>query len=302
MSDLADRRGVLYPDRLPTFHRENAPSELCDRIRWFWIPRWRLAPGETSRQELLPFPASNLVVEPGGVSLSGPTTGISHRDLSGTGWAVGALLRPAGLASLTTAPQRLRDAETPFVSTELHRAVAEAMSGSGVRAGSEAGPEANEALGGTSGTVGGTSAVDQREAVARGRAIHAFSAWAAEHLAPPDDGGALANAMEDLIASDRSIVRVGQVAAVLGVSTRGVQRLAHRYVGVTPLAMIRRYRLQEAAQRLRDDPSVTIAQIAADLGYSDHAHLSADFRTVLGRSPNSYRRGPGAAAKGSSDG
>ncbi|MBB1053089.1 helix-turn-helix domain-containing protein, partial [Dietzia sp. B44] len=143
---------------------------------------------------------------------------------------------------------------------------------------------------------------DQRESVARARALRYFSAWAAAHLAAPDAGGVMANAMEDLIASDRSIVRVDQVAAALGVSTRAVQRLAHRYVGLPPLKMIRRYRLQEAAQRLREDPSVTIARIAAELGYSDHAHLSADFRTVLGLSPRSYRGAPGAAAKGSSDG
>ncbi|WP_319027657.1 helix-turn-helix domain-containing protein [Dietzia sp. PP-33] len=283
MAESADRRGILYPDRLPTFHRRIAPPELRDRVRWFWIPRWRLAPGETSRQELLAFPASNLVVEPGGVSLTGPTTGASHRDLSGTGWAVGALLRPAGLASLTPEPQRIRDTETPIPAAELHRAVAGSMG------------EADE-------VVGSASEIDERESRARDRALDALTAWVSEHLAAPDDGGVLANAMEDLIASDRSIIRVDQVARRLGMSTRGVQRLAHRYVGVPPLAMIRRYRLQEAAQRLREDPAVTIAQIAADLGYSDHAHLSADFRTVLGLSPNSYRRGPGVAANGSSDG
>ena len=36
----------------------------------------------------------------------------------------------------------------------------------------------------------------------------------------------MANAMEDLIASDRTIVRVPQVAERLGISVRGVQRLA----------------------------------------------------------------------------
>ncbi|MGN7155653.1 helix-turn-helix domain-containing protein [Dietzia cercidiphylli] len=288
MADLPDRRGVLYPDRLPTFYREDAPSELRDRIRWFWIPRWRLAPGETSRQELLPFPASNLVVDPGGVSLSGPTTGVSHRDLSGSGWAVGALLRPAGLASLAAEPRRLRDAETPLDAPGLHRAVMAAMG------------EVDEVVGRS--CPADQRGADQRESVARARALRYFSAWAAAHLAAPDAGGVMANAMEDLIASDRSIVRVDQVAAALGVSTRAVQRLAHRYVGLPPLKMIRRYRLQEAAQRLREDPSVTIARIAAELGYSDHAHLSADFRTVLGLSPRSYRRAPGAAAKGSSDG
>ena len=54
--------------------------------------------------------------------------------------------------------------------------------------------------------------------------------------------------------------------------------------------MIRRYRLQEAAQRLREDPSVTVAQVAAELDYADHAHLTADFRRVLGFSPSQYRQ------------
>src|SRR5690625_2290018 len=98
MVDAPEGRGVLYPSRLPSFHREPAPAKLRENIRWFWIPRWRLPPGRASRQKLLAFPASNLVIEPRGVTLSGPTTGASHRDLRGTGWAVGALLRPAGIA------------------------------------------------------------------------------------------------------------------------------------------------------------------------------------------------------------
>lgn len=262
MTTLGDSRGVLYPVRLPSFHREQAPAELEGLIRWFWIPRWQLAPGRTSRQEVLPFPASNLVVEPGGVSLAGPTTRASHRDLRGSGWAVGALLRPAGIASLHVDPRRIRDAEAPFAAPDLHRAISCAMH-------------------------------EDDETAGRERAVLAYTAWAAEHMTPPDDGGMLANTMEDLIASDRTIVRVDQIARRLSTSIRGVQRLAQRYVGLTPVAIIRRYRLQEAAQRLREDPSVTIAQVAADLGYSDHAHLNADFRQVLGFSPSSYRRSPG---------
>nr|WP_229022805.1 helix-turn-helix domain-containing protein [Actinomarinicola tropica] len=97
--------------------------------------------------------------------------------------------------------------------------------------------------------------------------------------------------MEDLVASDPTIVRVEQLADALGASTRTVQRVARRYVGLPPLTIIRRYRLQEAAQRLRDDPSIGIARVAADLGYADHAHLTTDFRRVLGITPSSYRRG-----------
>ena len=54
--------------------------------------------------------------------------------------------------------------------------------------------------------------------------------------------------------------------------------------------MIGRYRLQEAAQRLREDPSLTVAYMAAELGDADRAHLTADFRQVLGLSPSLYRQ------------
>lgn len=259
MIDTGDPRGILYPTRLPTFHREPAPAGLEALVRWFWIPRWDLPPGRTSRQEVLPFPASNLVVGPDRVSLVGPTVRASHRDLQGRGWAVGALLRPAGIASLCSDPGAIRGTEVAYTAPDLHQSVSAAM-GQG------------------------------EESVGRDRAVLAYTGWVNEHLAAPDEGGRLAHAMEELIAADRTVTRVEQVARHLGLSSRAVQRLARRYVGVPPLAMIRRYRLQEAAQRLREDSAVTIAQVAADLGYADHAHLAADFRRVLGYSPNSYRR------------
>ncbi len=262
-TDAGDGRGVLYPSRLPTFHREAAPDSLAALVRWFWFPRWDLAPGQVSRQEVLPFPASNLVVQPEGVSLAGPATGAAHRDLRGRGWAVGALLRPAGLMALCAEPSGLRDAEVPLPAPELHAGTAEAMELPDEDAG-------------------------------RRRAVRVWEAWAAERLPAPDENALLANAMEDLIAGDPGIVRIEQVARRLGVSVRGVQRLAHRGIGLPPLAVIRRYRLQEAAQRLREDPTLSIAQTAADLGYADQAHLAHDFRQVLGTTPSAYREGRGA--------
>ena len=53
--------------------------------------------------------------------------------------------------------------------------------------------------------------------------------------------------------------------------------------------MIRRRRLQEAAQRLREQPDTELAALAAELGYADQAHLAGDFRTVLGLTPSGYR-------------
>ncbi|WP_188043283.1 helix-turn-helix domain-containing protein [Changpingibacter yushuensis] len=266
MPQVLSGRGVLYPTRLPTFQRVAAPAELADLIRWFWIPRWDIPPGRSSRQHVLSFPASNLVVEPNGVTLQGPTTRVSYRDLRGKGWAVGALLRPAAVVSLCDEPSGIRDSTITIDAPELHGAAISAMQ-----------------------SEGETDTADHAAA--------AFASWAEARLTPADEGGLLANAIEDLIASDSEIVRIDQIAKLINITARHVQRVTHRYVGVPPLAIIRRYRLQDAAERIREGSSLTIGQVAADLGYADHAHLTRDFRQVLGLAPVDYRRGLRADAQ-----
>ncbi|HZK05931.1 MAG TPA: helix-turn-helix domain-containing protein [Actinomycetaceae bacterium] len=109
----------------------------------------------------------------------------------------------------------------------------------------------------------------------------------------------LANAIEELIATDPGIVRIDQIAQRFNITPRHVQRLTKRYVGLPPAAIIRRYRLQEAAERLREDGSLTIGQVAAELGYADHAHLTRDFRHVLGLAPVNYRHDSRSDVEGS---
>ncbi len=255
-------RGVLYPARLPSFARLAPGPEVAALVRWFWIPEWEIAPGRSSRQEVIGYPAANVVVEPGGVSLVGPSTRRGHRDLVGRGWAVGALLRPAATAALIGEPSGLVDVERPVELPELHGPVAAAMSDDDAAAG---------------------------PAERRTTAVAAFSAWLAREVPAPSPEALLANAMADLLLTDASVLQLADAAERLAVSPRTLQRLAHRYVGVSPAAMIRRRRLQEAAQRVREDPGADLAQIAAELGYADHAHLTRDFRRVLSFTPSGYR-------------
>lgn len=253
-----ERRGVLYPAALPSFGRLLPTEPVANLVRWFWIPEWDIAPGRTARQELIAFPASNLVVEPDLVGLAGPTTRRSFRDLTGRGWAVGALLRPAAVPWLTTDPAALRDDYQRMDLPELYRAVATAMS------------------------------ADDAD-VRRTRAVAAYSAWLTATVPAVHESGLLANAMAELMDTDPTVLRVGDAAERLGMSVRTMQRLTKKYVGLPPAAMIRRRRLQEAAQRMREDPDIGLASVAADLGYTDQAHLSQDFRDVLGFTPSSYR-------------
>lgn len=252
-------RGVLYPERLPTFHRLAPPEPAADLVRWFWIPEWDLPAGSTSRQETIAYPASNLVVEPDLVGFAGPTTRRGHRDLTGRGWAVGALLRPAAVPALVDDPRSARDRYLTLDLPGLHAAVSDAMR---------------------------TAGDDRHE-----RAIAAFADWLQVRVPAVTDDARLANTLADLVDADSSVLRLDDVAGRLGVSARTVQRLAKRYIGLPPAAMIRRRRLQEAAERIRSEPGVDLAVIAADLGYADQAHLTNDFRAVLGHTPSRYRRG-----------
>jgi AraC-like DNA-binding protein len=245
-------RGVLYPDRLPRFTRLSPGEAAVDLVEWYWIPQWDLPDGVESRQALLPYPAANLAVEPDGVTLWGVTTRSGERVLRGSGWAVGALLRPAALSQLTAAPAELADRHAVLADPALHAAVAAAMPD--VRA-----------------------------------AVDAVEAWLVARVGAITPEARMANAMAELLMNDPGILRLDDAAERLRVSARTLQRLAHRTVGLPPAAIIRRRRLQEAAQRVREDPAVSLADIAADLGYADQAHLANDFRSVLGLTASEYR-------------
>lgn len=95
--------------------------------------------------------------------------------------------------------------------------------------------------------------------------------------------------MVDVLA-DRDVATLADACKRLAVSERTLHRLAARHVGLTPGAILRRRRLQQAAELVRHEPDVDLAAIAADLGYTDHAHLTRDFRAVLGFTPSAYRR------------
>jgi AraC-like DNA-binding protein len=92
----------------------------------------------------------------------------------------------------------------------------------------------------------------------------------------------------DRMADDRSVVRVEQVAELGALSTRSLQRLFAAYVGVSPKAVLARYRLQDAAALIDAGEVDDLAALAADLGWFDQAHFSRDFRAVVGTTPSAY--------------
>jgi AraC-like DNA-binding protein len=71
---------------------------------------------------------------------------------------------------------------------------------------------------------------------------------------------------------------------------RALQRLCGDYVGVPPKWVIRRFRLHDAASRLAKAEDVNLTHLAQELGYSDQAHFTRDFKAIVGRSPSDHRR------------
>jgi AraC-like DNA-binding protein len=95
-------------------------------------------------------------------------------------------------------------------------------------------------------------------------------------------------AMAERIVSDPALRRVDQLAATLDTPVRRLQRLFADYVGVSPKWVMRRARLHDAALRAEQGGRVDWAALAADLGYSDQAHLTRDFTATIGEPPARY--------------
>jgi YesN/AraC family two-component response regulator len=61
-------------------------------------------------------------------------------------------------------------------------------------------------------------------------------------------------------------------------------------LGITPITYLRRYRIHQACELLKNT-HLTITQVAAAVGFSESAHFSRSFQREVGMTPRAYRRG-----------
>lgn len=80
---------------------------------------------------------------------------------------------------------------------------------------------------------------------------------------------------------------VSAIAAAAGLSERQFRRRFIDLVGLTPKEFARIRRLRRSAMKLLD-ASFGWADIAAETGYADQAHLSRDYARMLGVTPTSF--------------
>lgn len=82
---------------------------------------------------------------------------------------------------------------------------------------------------------------------------------------------------------------VAEMAAAVGLSESWFAAVFKQTTGQTPLQWQLAQRIAQA-QRLLTDRALTVADVAAHLGFSDQAHLTRAFRQVAGETPAAWRR------------
>lgn len=250
-----------------------APPEWVHVVEKFWSVAWDLPDGATYVSSLAPLPATNLTYEHGagrtGVDGTGwYVTGVVSRRrfdarLTGRGAVVGIKFQPGGFAALTRLDAaRLRDQVLPAAAVLPSLAWADPAS-----------------------TPVGEVA---RSAGAAAPLLTRLLAQVASERPPDPDLDRLRQAIE--VMSDRSDADVDAIAAAVGVSTRTLQRLFRRLVGVGPKWMLTRARLHDAIARLNDGYPGSTAELAVELGWFDQAHFIRDFTALVGLAPAAYRR------------
>ena len=87
---------------------------------------------------------------------------------------------------------------------------------------------------------------------------------------------------------------VSSLAGRAGVSRATLAKRFVDLVGEPPLTYLTRWRMTLAADRLVEQESATLTEVAHAVGYSDAFGFSAAFKRTRGVSPSEYRRSAGA--------
>lgn len=265
-SDVAPRTRGLVSRPSPvgvTSSTHPARPELADVVEALWVGRWKLSGQPSHTTELLGDPSVHFVFEGGaqrGSRVVGVWTRMWRRTLEGDGFVRGVKLRPGGFRAFACTPAiqlACQIAPLNSVFTEVAGELEAAILGP----------------------------------VEDGRALEHLQTWLlAQRRSEELRQVHLAIALVERIVQDPAMTSVEQLASAAGMGSRALQSLFREHVGASPKWVIRRNRLQEVAKRLERGEAANLADLAAELGYADQAHMARDFKTAVGKSPSSFVR------------
>lgn len=253
---------ILNPGAAQRKFRFSAPDAapaLRPFVVHYWIVSWDLRGQDPYEQQVLPYPAVNMTFKPGRCRIAGVPRGRFTEVLHGAGRVFGVRFHPGGFQPFLGAP----------VASITDRFLAV------------------EDVFGPPGRVLAEAVLAAPDDTAVAVLDEFLTARAPER---PEPAALLAADIVARTAAEPGITRVDHLAEAYGLSMRRLQRLFADYVGVGPKWVIRRHRLHEAAARAAAGTHLDLGALAAELGYSDQAHLTRDFAGLVGAPPAQYRQ------------
>ncbi len=255
-------RGLLNPkagERNFRLSRFLPADDLRFFVEHYWIVTWDLSGQEPYLSENLSYPSVHLVIQKDNSKIFGVVTGRFCYLVKDKGRVFGVKFRPGAFY--------------PFVKTPVSRFTNSTLSLSDVF-GSD-GPALERVI----------LALEDEAMM-----IEAAENFIRQRQPEHDENIVMINKVIDFIIADGTITKVDDVTERLKLNKRGLQRLFHQYVGVSPKWVIQRYRLQEAAEKLARGEVEDWPGLALDLGYFDQAHFIKDFKSIVGKTPGEYAR------------
>ncbi len=253
-------KGILHVsvnEPMMGLERFEPSNPLTPFIEHYWSVTWEQQPRVL--RETVPHPSVHMVFEPGNSQLHGIHLKRFSRWIEGSGRVYGVKFRPGGFRPFYQNDVRILTNTIIHPATVFNSAIDELE----------------------------TEIAELNSAEAAFDRIDTFLT----RLRPKaTEEVNLANQIVQVISSDRAITRVEMISEEFGIGLRKLQRLFLGYVGVSPKWVIQRFRLIEAAERMRETAAqVDFAMLALELGYSDQSHFIRDFKVMVGMTPAQYR-------------
>jgi AraC-like DNA-binding protein len=260
-------RGILMAEmgmRNFTLMRYSPASALAPYIEHYWTVQWDLRGQPPFSQKVLSYPNVNLSFEQEGsrrfTGIYGVPRTIYTRHLQDMGMVLGIKFRPGGFYPFWGQPISLLTGQT----IPAHQLFGDSMA------------QLEDQLWGQNDGESMAQLAEQ---------------WLLTRLpSEPDLNTLHIIDIVQAVIHNREITQVERMASEFGISTRALQRLFSRYVGVSPKWVIQRFRLQEAAELMENGGELDWTTLAQQLGFFDQAHFIKTFKSLIGKSPDAYRK------------
>ena len=85
------------------------------------------------------------------------------------------------------------------------------------------------------------------------------------------------------------IQRIALLARQFGISSRQLERQFTGLTGLPPKLFAKILRFNHARELIRENPDISLASVAYEVGYADQAHFSRNFRALFQFTPAQFK-------------